>query len=168
MGGYDECSEISNQSREQHQQYLVLLTTSVSLFKKNERYDADKREKFLKRIKVACIVLKDAYFPANRMVDAEHLDLTRHPCYRLKSHADRVYEAFEQHWRCDEFHQKPKSTGTREIRLGLVRHRRLKAPSVGSCKPNTSQAPIRFEVLLPFCEEKDSWQTADVKVESVR
>jgi hypothetical protein len=164
LGGYNECYEILSQSDEQHQKYLDILGSDISLFRGSEQTNWDKREKFLKRVRVAAKHLLEVYCKDDTGPEAESLTLSQHPSHGAKESADKLYKCLQRHWRCDCPQRATKQLGAREARLSLTRYRQF-APRVPKAR---ALASLNFEIVLPVCKDKVEWKVTNVEVKSVR
>lgn len=164
LGGYEECSALPNQPVERREQYLAIMGRDFTLFHKSERLLEQERNHFLKRITEAYKHFLDVYLRDCPSLDGEEYNLPQHPSHGMKELADRVYNLFEQHWKCHCAQRSAGSPGAREARISLTRHRLLlpKLP----LKEVTVQGhvPAKFEVLLPVCKDNVEWKVTNVEV----
>jgi hypothetical protein len=129
----------------------------------------EKREKFLKRVKIAAKHLLDVYYPKKYHPDSENLSLSQHPSHGIKPFADRVYKTVEQHWQCDCPKRIETRVGKREARLSLVRHRRFGPKTVSRSESGRGRAPsVKFELLFPLCEHSSYWKITTVEAKDLK
>ncbi|KAH8698202.1 hypothetical protein GQ44DRAFT_832238 [Phaeosphaeriaceae sp. PMI808] len=166
--GFDECSDILNQSRDKSEQLLTLLGRNVLLFHKEEKRDSDKRNKFIKRIRRAAKHLLEVYCRGNTEIEAESFNLPQHPSHGMKDFANTAYNVLERHWRCKCSHWRTRSLVTREARLSLIRHRQMGPKLPTEVGPKSTYFPARFEILLPLCKDDVDWKVANIEVKHSR
>lgn len=164
LGGYYECYRLQSQSTELQNQYLRLLGHSVPLFHKQEKKSIAERAKFLKRLTRAKDHLLNVYFQLPLGVDAEELDLSRHPSCGMRSLANKTYGLLERHWKCHCIQQASRSSGLREARLSLIIHRRLASEVAAQGITAYSCPQAKFEILLPVCQDNAEWKVTNVEV----
>lgn len=165
-GGYDDCYDISNQTKEQQGQLLAILGADVSLFNKYEKRDPDKREKFLKRVRRAAKHLLEVYYKEEADPDVESFSLSQHPSHGMKESADRVYKTLERHWRCSCSQRAARLTGPREARLNLARHRQFAPKTTTRTDSRRANVPAIFEILLPVCKDSVEWKITNIEVKN--
>ena len=165
-GGYDDCYDIANQREEQKEHFLAILGEDVSLFNKYEKRDADKREKFLKRVRRAAKHLLEVYYKEESGPDAESFSLSQHPSQGMKESADRVYKTLERHWRCSCSQRAATLTGPREARLNLTRHRQFAPKTTARTDPRRANVQAKFEILLPVCKNSVEWKITNIEVKN--
>lgn len=160
----EECSQILTQTCEKHETYMGLLGPQISLFHKEELRNAEKRNKFMRRLRMATKHLLDIYCTQDAAIGIEAFSLPQHPSHGMKEIADKVYFALQQHWRCNCSQRRIKSNGAREARLSLTRHRQMgmKIDSGGA------PGPAKFEVVLPLCKDDTDWKVTNIEVRHSR
>lgn len=162
--GFEECCQIPNQSAEKRDKLLDCLGRQAILFHKKEIPSDDERYKFLKRIRTAAKHLLDVYCANDTGSEVGNFTLPQHPSHGMKELADKVYYALERHWRCNCSQRTVKSSGAREARLSLIRHRQMgiKKSNWMDSKPASDLA--KFEVLLPICKDDVDWKATNIEV----
>ncbi|KAH7176810.1 peptidase S8/S53 domain-containing protein [Dactylonectria macrodidyma] len=169
LGGLEECSALLDQSDQHQRLYLALLGSDVRLFHSKEQQNDDKRSKFLVRVKRAAAHLLDVYCrDPHSGRDVEDLSLSQHPSHGMKEMAERVYGLLEQHWRCECTHKAMRSTGSRQARLSLIRYRQLAHQLTSKTIAQQARLSVKFEILLPVCNDIVNWKVTNFEVEKSR
>ncbi|KKP05304.1 subtilase [Trichoderma harzianum] len=106
----------------------------------------------------------ECIFPPPLGVDADELDLSKHPSCGMRSLANKTYGLLERHWKCHCIQQASRLSGLREARLSLIIHRRLASEVAEQGITAYSCPQAKFEILLPVCQDNAEWKVTNVEV----